>query len=495
MNAFLPHDPIEAERLAAVYRTGLLDTKAEPEFDELVKMATVICGTSMGAVSLIDEHRQWFKAVVGVPMPEVDRRLTMCQHTIKQNGLIVIEDMRLSPLAHNSPCVLENGVRFYAGVPVQSPDGHNVGTICVFDSKPGTLNAMQRAALIQLATATNARIELRLQRLELEKALHNARDAQTKLAASEMRFKAFMEAGPFLSVIKNEAGHLLYYNRQFAERFNVGRDNWLGRSNYDRFSAKRASVTNAHDHLVLSTRKPHVFLEQTDNSDGSIAQWRAYKFPCEDADGSPLLGIIAVEVTDELQREAKLEELNRQLRELAATDSLTSLPNRRVFAERLDLEFARSRRKQLELSVLMLDVDDFKLCNDKHGHDYGDEVLQRLATVLRECIRKTDLAARYGGEEFVVLLPDSDESQALLKAEEIIAAMHAQPWEHEPCTVSIGVASLDGATPNPKRLVTLADEALYAAKRAGKDRAVGYRSYYQEILAQLNPPQTPNAQD
>jgi diguanylate cyclase (GGDEF)-like protein len=176
----------------------------------------------------------------------------------------------------------------------------------------------------------------------------------------------------------------------------------------------------------------------------------------------------------ELERyQAELEEANDRLRNLAVTDDLTGLRNRRAFEERLTFEFSMARRKRRDLSVVLLDADDFKKVNDLHGHPAGDAVLQQLAQVLEATVRLTDLAVRYGGEEFAVILTESDERAALLWCRRMQKALEATVWEHHPVTLSMGAAGLTAACVDGGHLVAMADQALYRAKHRGKNCFVG----------------------
>jgi diguanylate cyclase (GGDEF)-like protein len=171
--------------------------------------------------------------------------------------------------------------------------------------------------------------------------------------------------------------------------------------------------------------------------------------------------------------QAELEAANDRLRNLAVTDDLTGLRNRRAFEERLAFEFSMARRKKRDLTVVLVDADDFKKVNDRLGHAAGDSVLQQLAKVLQNTVRLTDLAVRFGGEEFAVILPESDERSALLWCRRLRKALEDTAWEHHPVTVSMGAAGLTPACANGSHLVAMADQALYRAKRKGKDCAVG----------------------
>jgi len=176
-------------------------------------------------------------------------------------------------------------------------------------------------------------------------------------------------------------------------------------------------------------------------------------------------------------RERDLREANARLTELATTDTLTGLRTRRYLEEWLAVEVARCERFGHDLACLMADIDDFKRVNDRHGHPVGDQVLTRVAEILRTKLRGFDLAFRYGGEEFLVLLPQAGAEQAKEVAERIRQAVAAEPWafnhSQDSITISIGVATLRGIPPGPGRgldLVERADRALYEAKRAGRNR-------------------------
>ena len=160
---------------------------------------------------------------------------------------------------------------------------------------------------------------------------------------------------------------------------------------------------------------------------------------------------------------------------LASTDPLTGAYNRRTFLELMDKELSRARRFDTPLSLVMLDLDHFKRVNDTYGHLVGDRVLQRFADVVRGELRKEDVLFRYGGEEFCVLVPDVAGPGAVTLADRIRAAVTRQPFlidGHEiPVTTSAGVsARIEEGPEDVDRLVHRADEALYIAKRRGRNR-------------------------
>jgi diguanylate cyclase (GGDEF)-like protein len=182
------------------------------------------------------------------------------------------------------------------------------------------------------------------------------------------------------------------------------------------------------------------------------------------------------------QTQRELVRANAKLRTLSLTDPLTGLKNRRAFEAALEQEFHRTRRSGSPLSLLLLDIDSFKSFNDAHGHVQGDEVLRRIAFLMQDCTRKSDLVARYGGEEFVAILPDTGDGEALLLATRLCDEIAAAHWEYRQITVSIGAATLQPGTPTPYAFVNVADKALYTAKHGGKNQ-VCLAPCYQSDLA------------
>jgi diguanylate cyclase (GGDEF)-like protein len=173
----------------------------------------------------------------------------------------------------------------------------------------------------------------------------------------------------------------------------------------------------------------------------------------------------------EISRRGKAED---RLEEMATTDALTGLKNRRKFDSTIDIEWRRATRAKTPLALLMIDADHFKAYNDTYGHQAGDQVLVGIAICISDSVHRAgDCAARYGGEEFAVLLPGLSSADALAVAESI--RLKVELWSDEPqvTTVSIGAASLmPGATTDWADLVGAADKALYAAKAQGRNRSV-----------------------
>ncbi len=165
-----------------------------------------------------------------------------------------------------------------------------------------------------------------------------------------------------------------------------------------------------------------------------------------------------------------LRRKNEELERLSVTDGLTGLYNRRRLMEAVNDEARRSQRLKHTFALLMVDVDHFKKYNDSFGHPAGDGVLARVAGILREATREVDLVARYGGEEFLVMLPETGMPEAQDIAERIRARMAEENFPGRRMTVSIGVAEFPLHGDTPEQVIASADEALYEAKREGRDK-------------------------
>ena len=179
------------------------------------------------------------------------------------------------------------------------------------------------------------------------------------------------------------------------------------------------------------------------------------------------------------RREQDLKEANARLELLAITDQLTELYNRHYFFQVSQHSWEQARRYKLPLTIMMMDLDDFKLVNDQHGHLFGDHVLQQAAARLKSNTRKSDIMARYGGEEFIVLAPTTDIQTGVVLAERLRMAMAAEPYVMGNCsftvTISLGISGTELAEFSSfEELLDSSDQALYGAKHAGKNCVYQY---------------------
>jgi GAF domain-containing protein len=166
----------ESKRLEALRRFRILDTPSEAAFDDFVLIASEICGTPISLVSLIDADRQWFKARLGLDSCGTPREQSFCAHAVASQSMFVVEDAHKDPRFATNPLVSgAPHIRFYAGAPLVTADGHALGTICVIDSKPRRLSAKKRAALAALAQRVMSALEYRLAAAELATALEEVK--------------------------------------------------------------------------------------------------------------------------------------------------------------------------------------------------------------------------------------------------------------------------------------------------------------------------------
>lgn len=167
-----PTPSIEAARVAALNRYAILDSEPEESFDDLVILAAHICQTPMAMLSLVDDHRQWFKSKVGVQVRETPRDISICAHAIQQSELFIVTDTQEDPRFRENPLVVgEPHIRFYAGAPLVNEDGFALGTLCVVDREPRRLDEDQKEALRALSRLALRQMELRKNLQLLKEAL------------------------------------------------------------------------------------------------------------------------------------------------------------------------------------------------------------------------------------------------------------------------------------------------------------------------------------
>lgn len=321
----------EAGRLAALRRYEILDTEPEKEFSDIVTLLKSIFNVTAASVNLIDADRQWSKASAGAPDVHCRRQDAFCDYTIRGAGSLLVEDASVDSRFLNNPFVTGAAhIRAYLGVPLTTPDGYNIGALCVFDTEPHKFTAADQEVLHNLAKVVISQLELRLV------------SRQDGLTGALTR-SAFLDK-------------------------------------MERVAAAAAAAASAED------------------------------------------------------------------------DSLDRGPT----------------------TLLMLDLDHFKVVNDTFGHPVGDLALRHLAQTIKAHLRRTDDLGRLGGEEFGVLLSKVGAEMALELAERLRQALAAAPLAElsgHPLTLSIGIAEL---VPGEMRDTWLAraDQALYAAKHAGRNRCI-----------------------
>lgn len=310
----LPLPLNEPARLAALRALHVLDTPPEPAFEDIVRLAAQVCGTSMAAVTLIDEHRQWLKAALGLERGECLREDSFCAHTVLDDDLLIVNDAAADARFSQHPWVVrEPRVRFYAGAPLHLGDGLNLGALCVFDREPHALTADQMTSLRALTRQVATNLRLGRTVLELEAAARARQAAQAALAASNKRFEKFMDNAPAIALIKDAAGRFLYVNQLAADCFELPAAEWLGKTDADLWGEKIAGPWRKQDLRVLAGGKL-IVTEEDVPTPGGTHTWITHKFPMLNPAGEPLLAMLAVDISDRKRDERERERLVDRLR-------------------------------------------------------------------------------------------------------------------------------------------------------------------------------------
>jgi diguanylate cyclase (GGDEF)-like protein len=272
---------------------------------------------------------------------------------------------------------------------------------------------------------------------------------------------------------RNRAYFIVLAGESLGQMFRVDASGVvIGRSADAGIRLRGEGVSRQHARVTVVEGRVH--LEDLASANGMLVNGeRVARATLRDGDKVQLgtTTILKFTYTDELE-----EEFRRRMHDAAVYDALTRACNKAHFLDRLGGEVAYAKRHAAALALIMLDVDHFKRINDAYGHPAGDAVLATLGQVVRATIRTEDLFARYGGEEFAVLCRATSTEAALVLAERLRATIEASACEHHerriPVTVSIGVAAWFDQPDSASQLVREADEALYEAKKAGRNRVV-----------------------
>jgi diguanylate cyclase (GGDEF)-like protein/PAS domain S-box-containing protein len=298
-------------------------------------------------------------------------------------------------------------------------------------------------------------------------------EERTRLAAANRQFQAIVHSSDDAIIAKTLDGIVMAWNPGAEAMFGFNSREMIGTPMIalypdDRLDEERAIL----DRIRAGERVEH-FETQRRHKNGSVIDVSVTISPIRD-ENSRIVGAskIARNITERKRTELELSRL-------ATTDTLSGLANRGQFMSRATQELARTARYGAPLSVLMIDIDHFKVVNDTYGHHTGDRVIESLGRLLREALRDIDLAGRVGGEEFAVLLPQTILIHAVEAAERLrakVADMEVPLEQGVPLriTISIGVASHTGDGVNLDTLLNRADTALYDAKHAGRDRVCVY---------------------
>lgn len=458
----------EAERLLELDELQLLDTLPEAVYDDIARLASVLCGTPMATITLVDSNRQWFKAKFGMDDSETPRSMSFCAHAILAPGAIFeVTDATADPRFAAFPNVTgAPHIRYYAGIPIVTETGAALGTLCVIDQKPRTLDRSQREMLTVLARQVRALFDLHRQRLVAQRERY-----RLELALDSAKLGLWEH-----NVRNNHAKSMGNYETLlgYAPGTSPGTlEGFLERVHPDDRAMVMAKLQRA---IELNDQSPTEFRIVRPNEEPTWLRATSRQVRDDFGNVTHMIGLIADCTEQRLEHERlanyqnELSEMAARFEELSLTDALTGLGNRRGLDEQLALRTAHAARHGESIAVLAIDVDHFKAFNDGFGHAAGDEALAQVAGCIRTCMRTEDYAARPGGEEFVVLMSNVQPDGAASLAERIRRCIEAAPWPLRPVTVSIGIAMAVATRAEDGDLLDRADQAMYRAKTEGRNR-------------------------
>lgn len=471
----LPVPANEVERLAQVVDLDILNTPREPSFDALVELAVEMLGMKIGLVSIIDDHRQWFKAICGLDLVETSRSDAFCSHTITGDDILVVEDAQMDERFRDNPLVRgEPFIRFYAGVPLSVAPGVAVGSLCVLDDKPRRLSPVAVSTLRRLASIADMLLLGHMNARKMEKVARELRARNTEIELQKERLelqKRVVDAGCQLANMGAwefdlKTGVYSWSDSMYAIH-GVPRDYPLTPDSihrmYPEHERRRLEAAIAG---VNRTNGEFKFEGQMNTADGKRKVVRILS-RVELADGVPVRRYgWKQDITEEHAARQKLVDLGER-------DPLTGLLNRNRFKELV----AERLSSGTNPAVMLFDLDGFKDINDSYGHAVGDAFLVEISRRLGRFPLDPVVAARLGGDEFALCLPSIDRLDMAILAEWLCAEIR-RPWLWRArtfeLTTSVGIAHLEGGTPGLDDLIRFADLALYAAKRSGRN---GYRFF------------------
>lgn len=451
--------PSEPQRLDALSAYGLGSDRPLPGLDPVVRIAARMFDMPVAAVNLIGSDHVFFAASTGIDgAVDMRRDVSFCAHAINQSGVMVVADALLDERFHDNPLVTgETGLRFYAGAPLHSPEGHAIGALCVIDTRPhADFSEDDCERLRELARMAADRMELRRIEISPEK--------------SRSAFDDFARSAPNPLIAFDADGRLIGCNEAAATLFGRRPDQGIGQP-VDALMPERERATfralvadavarGSLDGLAVPGEITGL------HSDGREVSLGLTLFMHRESRG--------LTFSAHLQDFTARREREDELRRMASTDGLTGLVNRAGFFRQVEQMLSRFA----PATVVMIDLDGFKDVNDSLGHVIGDGILQEVGHRLRALVGTQHVAARIGGDEFALLLVGVDEpAQAGQIVRAALAAIE-DPIDiagHEVrMAASCGIAMAPLHAMEALELIGDADLALFKAKSIGRSQCFTY---------------------
>jgi len=502
----IPQD--DKARVKTLQCLNILDTQHEERFDRIARLAAQLFQCEFASISFIDEKRQWFKSLVNLSLEQTTRETAFCAHTINHASTFIVPDTHQSETFKGNPFVINAPhIRFYAGTPIVV-NGHRIGALCVFDSKPRTFSPQEEGQLSDLCRL----VESELNREELTWLTAQLSQKQTALEENQkltrvrsVILEKVVNCESLPSVLKHivESIEEEYLNQYCSVLLLEGNRLRMGAApslpafyndiidgveiGVGQGSCGTAAFTNAR--TVVEDINVHPYWTAWKACAQQANLGACWSEPIRGADGA-VLGTFAIyhehaatPSKDELVRIEEFahlasiaierERANQIIWRQANYDVLTNLPNRKLMEEQLKQAISIASRKQSKVAVLLLDLDNFKDINDTLGHSVGDLLLIEGAKRIESCVSSKDTVSRLGGDEFVLIINDVTNFIELEKVAQNILQTMSLPFELQEHKVhssaSIGVTVFPDDARDIVNLLKNADQAMYSAKAARKN--------------------------
>lgn len=442
----------EPGRLRALAGYGLSAEQGLPGLDPVVEMAAEMFGCPAAAVNMIGSDHVFLISRTGIDEYDPGRDVSFCAHAINQNGVMVVEDATLDARFHDNPLVTSGMIRFYAGVPLRSPEGHALGALCVIDGEAhAQFSEADQRRLLELGKLAVDRLELR--RIE---------------AAGEhgsKRLEASAATSPNAIITFDADARITAWNAAAAAMFERTEDEVLG---------------EPVDMLVAHTDRPEVHAgiariltggaPRPEGAELTALRRSGEQFPIDIhlsrwREGERMhFGAI---IRDMTTKRRERDELYR----LANYDTLTGLPNRNLLADRITEALAAGH----EFGLIVADLDGFADINNTLGYAVGDHVLHTIAERLGALAPKGGTVARIGGDEFALLVPDGGDPLQLSELAEAVCAALAEPIECDGHEVRVagncGMALAPAHGASVEEIMASGSLALFQARQSGRGRS------------------------
>lgn len=475
------HDfaPVQDEyRLHLIESLSLHQAMAGSELQQIAALAAELMGTPAALVTLIDDCQLWAKIRVGIDTPGTSRETAFCDLVLRDNELVVIEDLSSDPRSRDNPHTRgANAVSAYAGAPVRLRDPGGgvmcpIGTLCVFDVQPRSFTAEQVERLQALARIAEQVIQMRAAIVAVENRSNEYRDQAQALRHQRRTF----EQAERMAMIGSWRMTLPDRNVTWSDgvfrihELDPGTDiSLISALDFYPLHA-RETVVNALDE-VIATGKPMHLEVDFDTARGRRLRVRSIgELELEDGRPVAVTGLIQ-DITDRYRME-------RTLRRSAHVDEVTRIGNRAAFNRELQTAIDGAARGDHPLILVLIDLDGFKGVNDTHGHMAGDDILRAVGRRMRAPYLAGAFAARLGGDEFALILTDSALCGDIGGLVERLLCDLKMPVHTSagrlPISGTIGYAEYGPLTGSQREFIHRADTALYEAKRIERGTARRY---------------------